>query len=127
MFDFGARGYLFLVCFFLVSLRIDSADLLLNSGLEDDVHFVFKWPGSLFNLEDDLKTNSEILDIATPNAERYKCTLPAVSDEQDEVKSESGEPSLYDPSQINTASLLSNIYAKKFCSYRVSLKLSNSE
>ena len=38
----------------IVSALIDSINNsnLINTGLEDDLQFTFKWPGDLFNFED---------------------------------------------------------------------------
>lgn len=55
-----------------------------SSGLEDDLQFLFKWPGSLFNFEDDLKQKLDILDMTTNKNEKYKCTVPILHSEDDD-------------------------------------------
>ncbi len=37
------------VLFYLIQIK---SNLVISSILEDDVQYVFKWPGHLFNLED---------------------------------------------------------------------------
>jgi len=83
------------VLFYLIQIK---SNLVISSILEDDVQYVFKWPGHLFNLEDviymslfsvftiiyykfffkikDMKQNIDMLDITTNNLEKYKCAIP---------------------------------------------------
>ena len=102
---------------------------MINTGLEDDLQFSFKWPGSLF--EEEMRQNIEFIDVATANNERYKCAIPAPigSDDDDDLENglTNSNPSHLnrykkdqnDETLISASSLLENIYSKKFCSYRI--------
>jgi len=97
----------------------------LKSALEDDLQFLFKWPGDSLLLENDLKEvarkNMEILEIKSSNNEKYRCTVPLLSDDlTDELNENSKkDPNTSNKELINTSSLLENIYSRKLCSYRI--------
>lgn len=93
----------------------DSNLVASSSLLEDDVQYVFKWPGHLLNLKDDMKSNIDLFDITTNNFEKYKCAIPV--DQNNQAKSDSNN--LTGENQILTSSLFESIYAKKLCSYRI--------
>ena len=45
-------SYLALIIIFNVLINSINSSNLINTGLEDDLQFTFKWPGDLFNFED---------------------------------------------------------------------------
>lgn len=80
----------------------------------DDLQFSINWSGKFPGNEDDsIKDHFEILDMTTSNMERYKCKIP-INFDQDKLQGEHDSVV-----QIKTANLLSDIYSKKFCSYRI--------
>ena len=46
---YSYRLLIFTVLLYLIQIK---SNLVISSILEDDVQYVFKWPGHLFNLED---------------------------------------------------------------------------
>ena len=88
-----------------------------NTGLEDDLQFLFKWhPSSnLLSLDDELTKNIEFLNFKTNKNENYKCAIP-ISDELANSKKATDQP---EETRIQTANLLLDFHQKKLCSYRV--------
>jgi hypothetical protein len=98
----------------IATVVVVNSNNIINTGLEDDLQFSFKWAGSLF--EEEMKQNIEFIDISTNNNEKYKCAMPAELPTTEENKYAS---ELNGEKPISASSLLENIYAKKFCSYRI--------
>ena len=98
----------------IATVVVVNSNNIINTGLEDDLQFSFKWAGSLF--EEEMKQNIEFIDISTNNNEKYKCAMPVELPTTEENKYAS---ELNGEKPISASSLLENIYAKKFCSYRI--------
>lgn len=89
-----------------------------NTGLEDDLQFLFKWQSAtnLASLDDDFKKSVEFLDFKTTNNEKYKCAIPVLND-QSQKSSANDDQS--ESAQIQTAALLADFHQRKLCSYRI--------
>lgn len=98
----------------IAAVVVECSNNMINTGLEDDLQFSFKWPGSLF--EEEMKQNIEFIDISTSYNEKYKCAIPATLPTNEE-NTYAGD--LNGEKLISASSLLENIYSKKFCSYRI--------
>lgn len=93
-------------------MALSLVQLGVNAFHEDDFQFDLNWRGDLPG-QDDLVKGGELLEMITSESNhRYKCTMP-----------EEAKPEIHmdttDNKEINTASLLNDIYSKKFCSYRI--------
>lgn len=75
-----------------IGQQTEALSLSANVALEDDIQFLFKWPGNLPTLDENPQQDSETLDILTNKNEKFKCSIPILK--QDNLDGDINDESL---------------------------------
>lgn len=93
--------------FFLISFY--------QANANDEVKFKLNWHDEIRHENIKIDKDVEILNMRTIDKDQYTCNAPIDDEVKDDLKLQND----FENHQIDTSSLISSIYDKKLCSYRI--------